>query len=291
MRELSLVVDAKAQLGEGPSWDDVLQCLYWVDILGRKLHVFHPVDGRDRVIELDSYVSSVVPARPGEVVVTLADGVYRVELETGRTARMAEVEGDVPGNRFNDGKCDPAGRLWAGTMALDESPGRGSLYRIDVDGRVTRVLKGVGISNGLAWTADGRTMYYIDTPTREIVAFDYDVRTGSIANRRVVIRIPEDRGFPDGMTIDAQDRLWIAHWEGGRVSRWDPRTGALLEEIFLPATRVTSCTFGGPNLTDLYVTTARTGLDDSALAAQPMAGGLFVLRTDVQGTPTVRFAG
>ncbi|MCL6599767.1 MAG: SMP-30/gluconolactonase/LRE family protein [Alicyclobacillus macrosporangiidus] len=291
MRELTLAVDAKAELGEGPSWDSLLQCLYWVDIIGQKLHIYDPADQRDRTIEFDQYVSSVLPGKPGEVIVTLQHGFYRVDLQSGKITPIAVVERDVDTNRFNDGKCDPAGRLWAGTMAIDEARFQGNLYRLDPDLRVTRMLTGVSISNGMAWSSDAKTMYYIDTPTREIVAFDYDISTGAIRDRRVVVRIPEDAGYPDGMTIDAEDMLWVAHWEGGRISRWDPHSGSLLEEVIIPASRVTSCVFAGPDLTDLYITTARVGLDEATLKLQPGAGGLFRLTTDVKGSPTFRFAG
>lgn len=291
MRELTLAVNSKDELGEGPSWDCQLQCLYWVDILGRKLHIYYPEDQSERTIEFNQYVSAVVPGKPGEVIVTLQHGFYRLDLKSEEIKPIADVENDVVTNRFNDGKCDPAGRLWAGTMSINEERFMGNLYRLDQDLRVKRILTGVSISNGMAWTSDKKTMYYVDTPTREIVAYDYEISTGAISNRRVVVSIPETAGYPDGMTIDAEDKLWVAHWCGGRVSRWDPQSGRLLEEIIIPASRVTSCVFAGPELTDLYITTARVGLDEAAIKQEPGAGGLFRLTTDVKGSPTFRFEG
>ncbi|MCF8563213.1 SMP-30/gluconolactonase/LRE family protein [Alicyclobacillus tolerans] len=289
MRELSLVVDAKVALGEGPSWDSARQCVYWVDILGKNLHIYDLKTQTDRAVSVPEYITSVVPSTPGEVIVTLQHGFYRLDIQTGRLEVIRTVEEDMEGNRFNDGKCDPAGRLWAGTMAIDETRFQGNLYRMGRDKSVVKMMSGVSISNGLAWSPDATVMYYVDTPTREVVAYDYQLDSGSLENPRVVVRIPEDAGFPDGMTIDAEGMLWVAHWGGGRISRWDPVEGKLLEEVPIPASRVTSCVFAGENLNELYITTARNGLDEETLRQEPDAGGLFRLITDVKGSPTVRF--
>ncbi|MCA9977634.1 MAG: SMP-30/gluconolactonase/LRE family protein, partial [Anaerolineales bacterium] len=194
-------------------------------------------------------------------------------------------------NRFNGGYCDGDGRFWAGTMALTMEDGAGALYRLDADLSVHTMLSGVTISNGMAWSQDQRTLYYIDTPTRTVTAFDFTAETGEIGNGRVALTIPATMGYPDGMTIDRDGKLWIAHYDGGCVRRWDPETGNVLATIPLPVSKVTACTFGGPNLDRLYITTASQEMSDEQKAAEPLAGSLFVAQTPYQGFVTSRFAG
>jgi sugar lactone lactonase YvrE len=287
-----IVVDARAKHGECPSWDAARGVLYWVDIFGCALHVFDPRAGRDRVVCLDREICCAAPRRAGGVVAGMRGGFAFVDPNGGAVTMLANPETHLPGNRFNDGKCDPAGRFWAGTCAENcDVPGAGSLYCLDRDLSCRKALGGLTIANGMAWSADGRTLYYIDTPTLEIWAFDYAEDAGSICNRRTAVRVPKEEGYPDGMTIDAEGMLWVAHWGGSRVCRWDPRSGAKQGEIGFPAEHVSSCVFGGPDLADLYVTTSRLGLDAAALARQPLAGGLFRVRPGVRGTPTHVFAG
>ncbi len=288
--QVELVLDAKATLGEGAIWHAPGQVLYWVDILAGQVHVFKPSTGVDRAVEAGQPVGTVVPRRSGGVMVAVQHGFGSLDLETGELHIVNDPEADRPGNRFNDGKCDPAGRFWAGTMQ-EGAPNQGSLYVLEAEGRVWRALSEVTTSNGIAWSHDHQTMYYIDTPTREVAAFDYDLETGAIGNRRVAVTIPADDGAPDGMTIDAEGMLWVAHWNGGRVTRWDPARGWLLQTIRLPVSRVTSCAFGGPGLDELYITSARTGLDKATLARQPLAGGLFRARPGVAGVPAFEYAG
>ncbi len=283
-----LVLDARALLGEGALWEARRGRLLWVDILGKSLHLFDPDAGVDRALDVGQFIGTVVPRRSGGLVVALYDGLAALDPETGQLTFLADPEADRPDNRFNDGKCDPAGRFWAGTMSMKREAGAAGLYVLETDGTVRRALTGVTTSNGLAWSADARTLYYIDTRLKRVDAFDYDLAAGSIANRRPVIRIPEADGRPDGMTIDAEDMLWVAHWEGGRVTRWDPASGALLQTIRVPVARVTSCAFGGPALDTLYITTARP---DSPDPAQPHAGGLFAARPGVRGVPAFAYGG
>jgi sugar lactone lactonase YvrE len=204
---------------------------------------------------------------------------------------VTDPEQDLPGNRFNDGKCDPAGRFWAGTLALDGTPKVASLYRIDADLSVHKMLGEVSCSNGIVWTLDGQTMYYIDTFLRRVDAFDYEYQTGEISGRRVAFEIPSEMGFPDGSTLDSEGMLWVALWQGGAVSRWNPETGELLQVVKVPAPNVTSCAFGGPNLDRLYITTARNGMSDQALAEHPLAGGVFFADVSATGLPAFAFAG
>lgn len=285
-----LVIDARANLGEGPIWCSHTQRLYWVDINGFTVHVFDPQSGEDRSITVGQHVGSVVPRQSGGVLVALRDGFAALDLETEQLTLLVNVDPD-PRTRFNDGKCDPAGRFWAGTMPLETREPIGHLYRLDTDLTVTRVLSGVTVSNGIVWTADCSTMYYIDTATRRVDAFDYDHVSGSIDGRRPAIDVPEEMGKPDGSTLDAEGMLWVAHFYGGRVTRWNPVTGTLLEQIMLPVPNVTACAFGGVELDQLFITTARAAMDNAALAAHPQAGGVFVVRPGVRGVSAPAFAG
>ena len=288
----TLIQDAKAEHGEGPAWDARDSVLYWVDITASKVHCLRPESGEDHVIDTGTLVGAVAPRSSGGLVAALADGFAFIDTKTGEVTRITDPERDIQGNRFNDGKCDPAGRFWAGTMSQDGSrKGAGSLYRFDPDRSVTRILGDITVSNGLCWSPDHTTMYFIDTPTFEIWAFDYDIDTGDIGNKRAVVRIPKEVGFPDGMTGDADGMLWVAHFGGSCVCRWNPATGELVETIQLPVSQVSCCVFGGPDLTTLYLTTSRLGLDDDALRQQPSAGGVFRSETHVQGVPTYQFAG
>jgi sugar lactone lactonase YvrE len=276
---MQTLTDHRCLLGEGPVWDARRSSLFWVDILRGEIHEYRPADGYSHTISVGEYVGAVAPYRDGRLMAALKSGIVLLDPDTGEREAVGHPEAHLPGNRYNDGKCDPAGRFWVGSMSLQEEPGAGSLYMIDHDRSITRQLEGVTISNGLAWSNDHRTMYYIDTPTFEVAAFDYDIATGGISNRRVAIRIPETDGYPDGMTTDREGCLWIAHWDGWQVTRWDPHTGRKIHHIPMPAARVTSCAFGGDTGNDLYITSARTGLSEEELGRMRGAGGVWKIQT------------
>ena len=225
----NLELDAKAMLGEGAIWHSTENKLYWIDIENKMLHIYDPETKSDRLIPVGERIGTVVPAKGGGVIVALQNGIHRLDT---KTEEMKFIVNPLPDSnmRFNDGKCDPAGRFWVGSMALDARRKGASLYRLDRDKSVHNMLDSVTISNGIVWTADKKTMYYNDTPTMTVQAFDYDDKTGSISNRRVAIKIPRGMGAPDGMTIDAEGKLWIALWGGYAVGCFDPETGLLLAE-------------------------------------------------------------
>ncbi len=291
MIEAELALDAKALLGEGPWWNTRTQQLYWVDIEGNAFHVFDPTTGHDRKIDVGQMIGCCVGRKSGGVVLALQNGFYALNLETEKLTPLVDPESHLPENRFNDGKCDSRGRLWAGTTRVQHDEQAGFLYRLDADLTVNRKLDDVWISNGLAWSLDDKTMYYIDSPTSEIVAFDFDARSGELANERLVIEIPEGGGSPDGMTIDEEGMLWVALWDGWRVIRVNPELGEIIDEVRLPVARPTSCVFGGASLDDLYITTASTRMPAEELAKQPLAGGIFRCKPGVRGLPAHEFAG
>jgi sugar lactone lactonase YvrE len=286
-----LLLDARASLGEGACWDARTNVLWWVDIEAERLHRYDPRTGRAERWPTGQKVGFVQPRAAGGLVLGLQKGLAFFDPDAAALEVFAQPEPDRPGNRFNDGKCDPAGRLWAGTMDLDGSLGRGALYRVDPNRTIHRVIDGVTISNGLAWSRDASTLYYVDTATARVDALAFDLATGAVSDRRPAIAVDERLGSPDGMTIDAEGLLWVAHWDGGAVRRWDPRTGRQVDSIELPVDRVTSCAFGGAALDELYITTASVGLDPRQRERQPHAGSLFVCRPGVCGRPAVSFAG
>lgn len=285
---IELLADFKSVLGEGPVWDARIDRVAWVDIMAGRLHLTAR-DGTTRSIELPSPVGCVVPRAGGGWVAALSDGFWAVAND-GSTERLVDVQSDRPELRFNDGKCDPQGRFWAGTMALDQRAGAGALYRLDVDLSVTRMVDGVGISNGLDWSPDGRTMYYVDTPTQRIDTFDFDPASGAIAGRRPFSTIDPADGSPDGLTVDAEGGIWLALWDGWLVRRYLP-DGSIEREIRLPVSEVTCPVFGGPDLDELYITTAWEDLSEEQHAAEPLAGGLFRTRPGVRGRLPTAFAG
>jgi sugar lactone lactonase YvrE len=279
----------KSILGEGPLWNSQKGQLVWVDIEGKKVHVYEPSTGKENAISVGQRIGAIVKADDGRMVCALENGFAFLELASGRLEPIVDPEAHLPGNRFNDGKVDPAGRFWAGTMPMGEGGPLGSLYRLDEDGSAHRMVGDIGCSNGLGWSLDAKTMYYIDTGTGRIDQFDYDAESGHIGNRRILAAIQKEHGNPDGMAVDAEGKLWVACWGGYGISRIDPATGTLLERLNLPVSQVTSCCFGGENLDELYITSASVGLDEERLRKEPLAGSLFVCKPGVQGLPSYEY--
>ena len=283
--QVEIIQDARATLGEGPVWDAKTETLYWVDIVGKRVHYYRGDD--NGFVQLDDMPGCLAPTKNGTLLIAARASILDLEPATGKQTLLASVT-EPTNNRFNDGKCDPSGRFLAGTMNMDEKSSTGSLYSFDGQ-TVTQLLDGIRISNGLAWSSDHKTFYYIDTPTREVKAYDYDLSTGQIANPRVAITVPESLGWPDGMTSDTNGHLWIAMWGGAQVTQWNPQMGQLVGQIHLPAKNVTSCVFGGKNMDALYITSARQGLNKADLTEYRHSGSLMRVKTKTQGMPTFEF--
>lgn len=282
--DLELVLDTRADLGEGPSWDAETRRLIWVDITAEIVHRFDPPSGEDERFEIGQPVGAAVPATDGRIALAVSDGFSFLDPATRDVERITHVETHLEDTMMNDGKCDPEGRFWAGTKDAVGSRPIGALYRLGADRRPVQMLGGLTVSNGLGWSLDRTTMYFIDSPTQRIDVFDCDLTAGEISDRRTLTEIPKDWGLPDGMTVDEEGFLWVAFWGGSAVRRFDPQ-GRVVSTVEFPVTQVTSCAFGGEDLSDLYVTTARNGLSERHLRRQPLAGGLFRLRPGVRGLP------
>lgn len=267
----------KSKLGEGPLWDTQNNAICWVDILNGKIHELSLRDESHKTYSVGCMVGCIALCDDGNFILASTEGIGFLDRKMGEITYVDHPEEHIPENRFNDGKCDPMGRLWVGSMSLFEAPGAGSVYMFE-KGQSTKRIDETTISNGLAWSSDYSTFYFIDTPTGTVSGYDFDKITGKISKKKIVLEIPEKEGFPDGMTIDAEGMLWIAHWGGWQVTRWNPKTGELLQRIKMPAAKITSCTFGGKDLKDLYVTSAKEGLTDEELQNQPLAGSLFVVK-------------
>lgn len=282
------VLAVRSRLGEGPSWDAETEALWWVDIHNHRVHRFAPEAGEDTVYEVGESVGCVHPATGGRVVLGLRRSVALLDPATGALERVASLLPERPGLRLNDGKCDARGRLWIGSMSKET--GGASLFRVDPDGGVREVERGLTISNGLGWSPDGRFFYLTDSPARTIYAFDFDLDAGEISGRRVFARLPDEDPVPDGLAVDAEGCVWSAQWDGGCLVRFAPDGGELLR-VRVPVPRPTSCAFGGRDGGDLYVTTASVGMTEDEVEDAFESGDLFVLRPGVTGPPSTPFGG
>ncbi len=294
MKKAELLVNLGGILGEGICWDETDSMLYWIDLLDNKVFSYDINTHTIKILDVGQNTGCIAVREKGGLIAGLQHGIYFVDMQTGSMELVVSPEADKPGNRFNDGECDCMGRLFAGTMskALDSGAGdttpRGSLYRLDPDGHTLKVLSDVTISNGIGYSPDNTVMYYIDSPTQRVDAFDYDKATGAITNRRMVVDVPRELGMPDGMTVDAEGMLWVGMWGGGAVVRFNPATGRMLEKIELPAPFVTTMVFGGKDMDEMFVNTAKMNTD---LNQYPDAGGVFRIKMDVRGQYTYKFKG
>jgi sugar lactone lactonase YvrE len=275
-------------LGEGPHWDAAAKRLYWVDITGRILHSADAGGKNHSAFQAPAMIGFAVTDDSGRIVAGLQDGLYNIDASASRIELLAHVDHASPGNRFNDGKCDPYGRLWAGTMHATEANAQatGALYRFNRTGLHVQET-GMHISNGLGWSPDNKIMYYSDTVKRTIWQYDYDIETGEASGKRIFARF-EGTGRPDGLCIDSQGRVLVALWPGWGVDVYMP-DGKLERKIDLPVPQVSSCAFGAEDLKTLYITTARAKLKEDALQAAPLSGRIFAMPWDTAGQPVSAF--
>ena len=293
MTDITCVLDARAELGEGTLWDPGAQVLWWIDIWGRLIHRHDPATGEDRTWEAPEYLGCLGLRERGGLILTMASGFFFFDPSSGRFDPIANPESHLPHTRFNDGKTDRQGRFWSGTMF--EAPGRkveflGALYRMDADLSVHRLVEGIGCSNGLAWSPDSKVMYFSDSHTPVVRAYDFDPVTGEIENERVFVEFTGAGDIADGATVDAEGCYWVTIPFKGRVDRYDPQ-GRLMQSIMMPTDLPTCCEFGGKDLDSLYLTTAVLRRPADRLACQTSPGGLFALDPGVRGLPLPPFAG
>jgi sugar lactone lactonase YvrE len=279
MESYEHVLAARCELGEGPLWHPEENALYWTDITGMHLHRWDPRSDEHSVYEVGFQTGSFAFRASGGLLLAAADGFAFWQPGDEQLRFITHFPEIGQGSRFNDGKADSAGRFWAGPVHAE---GKGFLYRLDPDGTVAVMETGIRVSNGLGWSPDDRLMYYTDSETKRIDVYDFEAGTGSISNRRPFARIPDDWGVPDGLTVDEEGCIWCAIWGGWRVVRYRP-DGRLDREIRMPVACPSSCTFGGPNLDELYITSARVGMDEAARRQQPLAGDIFRIKAGVGG--------
>ncbi|XP_061844500.1 regucalcin isoform X2 [Colius striatus] len=309
--KIECVVKEGYRIGESPVWDEKESSLLFVDITGRKVCRWSSVTKQVETVSVDAPVSSVALRKSGDYVITLGTRFAALKWKEQLVTTITQVDQDKSNNRFNDGKVDPAGRYFAGTMAEEIRPAvlerhQGSLYTLYSDLSVVKHFDQVDISNGLDWSLDHKTFFYIDSLSYSVDAFDYDIQTGKIGSRRSIYKMEKEESIPDGMCIDTEGKLWVACYNGGRVIRLDPQTdkqetayvgvffpqGKRLQTVKLPVDKTTSCCFGGKDYSEMYVTSASDGMDKEWLSRQPQAGSIFkITGLGVKGVPPFPFAG
>ncbi len=286
--EAQLEFFCNAVVGEGPVWDETKNLLYWVDILTNKLCIYDPSKKSNLSFDVGSHLGAVALCKDSRVVLARRDGFAFFDTHTGKDEGITDPEKHLPNNRFNDGKCSPAGEFWAGTLAYDLKEGAANLYSLGTDLEVKIKIDGATLCNGLAWNQRGDKFYFVDSEAQRVFLYDYD-SSGNLSNRRVLRDIDRAEGIPDGMTIDTEGFLWVALFNGSKVIRIDPQSGKTVFEITLPVSKVTSCAFGGKNFDELYITTANHGLSEEAREKELFAGSLFKAKVPFRGLPFFRF--
>ena len=284
-----VAIEGDALLGESPLWSPAENALYWVDIKSPRLFRHELGTGTTRVTTMPEEIGAIGLRAGGGLIAAMRSGFALIDAHGIAAPPFARPEAGIPDNRFNDGKCDRAGRFWAASMNDRESGATGHLWRLDDMQGHTHMESGFVIGNGLGWSPDNRVFYFTDSTARRIYAYDFEIGSGSIADRRVFAAVPEDAGFPDGLCVDAAGDVWSAHWDGWRITRYAP-DGRIVDVLRMPVPRPTSCTFGGRALDTLYITTARIGLDAAALAAAPASGSILAVKTGANGLPEPAFA-
>jgi len=285
------VIDANAALGETPVWSVAENRLYWIDCIAGAIHSYDPIAAEDSLvpIEVEGYLGAISLRAEGGLLLLAGKALWTLDAGSTTPRRLAGVEEDMTDNLVNDGKCDPAGRFWFGTMHAAESEASGALYRLE-GAEVTKVDQGFICANGMGWSPDGKTFYLVDMMPGQVLAYDYDPSNGTALNRRTLFSIPASEGMPDGLCVDIEGGIWVAHWDGWRISRWSPE-GHRLQTLEVPVQRPTCPIFGGPDLGTLYLTSSAADLPTESLARGPLAGALFAIDAGVRGVPIAEFAG
>lgn len=282
--EVKVLYNGKASLGEGPLWDYRFNELLWVDIESNELNFYNPDNHKHYSYKFDSYISAAVPASGAKYILALQNGLAIFNRVSQNLEYFSDPEKKLPDNRFNDGKCDPQGRFWIGSMDMNVKNSQGALYCVNKKLNVYNKIQGLTIPNGMAWSSDNQKFYFIDTIDFKVKQFEFNSETGEINNPKYIFEVPKTHGAPDGLTIDKDGMLWIAHYGGANVSRWNPNNGKLLQKVDIPALHVTSCCFGGKKLDTLFVTSARGRLTSEELSQYPLSGSVFSFNPGVEGT-------
>jgi sugar lactone lactonase YvrE len=277
-------------LGEGPLWNEDEQALYWVDIMGKRFHRLDTASGQHTTFNVGIPVCVLGFRQQGSIVMVVRDGFAFWNAQEQKLEYIARPLEHLTDVRFNDGAIDCAGRFWAGSMSTNGDMNSGTLYRLDPDGSLHVMATSIGTSNGIGWNLDNTVMYHTDSPRRVIYAYDFDAASGSITNHRPFIQLADELPQPDGLAVDSEGYIWSAHWDGACVVRYTP-DGRVDRTLRVPALHSSACCFGGPTLTDLYITSAQEGLTLEQLAQYPLSGDLFHYQSDVQGLPRHKFAG
>lgn len=282
--EASTFYPSQCVLAEGPLWHKNRKSCFWVDIERGVLYEYAWQTKATKTWSFDYKVTMVLPAQENKVILALNRSIASFDLETEELEWLVDVENRLTNNRFNDGKCDSRGRIWAGTMDMSTKEGAGALYCFEKNG-FQKKIENVTISNGMAWSLDNGVFYFIDTPTKKVQAYFFNEENAEIIFDKTVIHIPADMGSPDGMAIDEEGMLWIAHYGGFGIYRWNPNTGELLDKISVPAPNVTSCAFVGEDWDMLLITTARENMNEEDLEQYPESGNIFIVKPKVKGIP------
>jgi sugar lactone lactonase YvrE len=285
MKSVQVAFAGRAELAEGPTW--YKDALWWVNIVEGTLNRWDPRTGLNSSRATAGFLGAAAPCSDGRWIIARKQDCALLDWETGAITPFSSTpHGLQTEHRFNDGKVGPAGNFWVGTLSLKQRPHEASLYVLNDAGEFHRARTGLTLANGLAWSADGRRFYHVDTPTKRVQAFDFQPDSSRLSNESTLIHFSDTNGFPDGMTCDEEGHLWIALWGAGEIVRVDGGSGKIIECHHLPVTQVSSCTFGGPNLSTLFITTAWENFTLDQRQTQPLAGSIFALETTTRGLPT-----
>ena len=282
-----LALKLECNVGEGPFWDDVKQDLYFVDIMNKQIKMFSLTSKLVETVQFNQEIGAVFLDQKSNLIVAARDGIFAATRDGVLDTLLAPIELEDTSIRTNDAKCDAYGRMWVGTIAFDFTPGAAALFSFDSKD-LKKVVPDLTVSNGIGWSLDKKIMYFIDSPTKRVDMFDFDLEGGELRNRRPFLLLGDLDAFPDGLTTDEDGGVWVALFGGGEVRRFDSQ-GTLTHIVEIPVKQVTSCCFGGADMSELYITTAQNGMDSDSLVREPLAGSLFRAKTVFKGSKSNRF--